>query len=103
MPEGDVASILRRFPRALGDLLTAPQPALGRVEASQRGGFALLVIWCLAAALSLRFANLADAVVGFEAGGGLRIVAVLVGELTDAIPVALGAALAVVVFAGPKR
>jgi thiol-disulfide isomerase/thioredoxin len=51
----------------------------------------------------LRFTNLADAVVGFEAGGGLRIVSVLVDELTQAVPVALGAALAIVMLAGSKR
>jgi thiol-disulfide isomerase/thioredoxin len=63
----------------------------------------MLIAWSLLAALGLRFANLADAVVGFEAGGGLRVLSVLVGELTQAIPVALAAALAIVVAAGAKR
>ena len=96
-------SRLRKFPLALGELLIAPGRALRDIERREAGGFALLITWCLAAALGLRFANLADAVVGFEAGGGLRVVAVLVGELTQAIPVALGAALAIVILAGSKR
>ncbi len=103
MAEGDLVSSLRRFPRVLGDLLTAPDRALGEIAVAERGGFNVLVIWCLGAAVGLRFMDLADAVVGFEAGGGLRVVSVLVGELTQAIPVALGAALAIVVLAGSKR
>lgn len=103
MAEGDLVSDLRRFPQAVGDLLTAPGRALGKIETAERGGFSVLIAWCLAAALGLRFTDLADAVVGFEAGGGLRIVSVLVGELTQAIPVALAAALAIVVLAGSKR
>lgn len=63
----------------------------------------MLIAWSLLAALGLRFANLADAVVGFEAGGGLRVVSVLVGEVSQAIPVALAAALAIVIAAGAKR
>jgi len=99
----ELTSSLRRFPGALGDLLTAPGHALREVERRQGGGFWMLVTWCLVAAVSLRFANLADAVVGFEAGGGLRILSVLVGELTQAIPAALAAALGIVLLAGPRR
>ena len=83
--------------------MVAPQRALREIERKEGGGFWVLIAWSLLAALGLRFANLADAVVGFEAGGGLRVVSVLVGELSQAIPVALVAALAVVVAAGTKR
>ncbi|MBC8134121.1 MAG: TlpA family protein disulfide reductase [Deltaproteobacteria bacterium] len=103
MASGEFVVHLRDSPRALGDLLAAPTRALRGIETRESGGFWILVAWCLAAAIGLRFTNLADAVVGFEAGGGLRIVAVLVGELTQAIPAALGAALAIVVLAGAKR
>lgn len=103
MASGELASNLRRFPGALGDLLAAPHRALREIESQESGGFWILVTWCLVAAVALRFAGLADAVVGFEAGGGLRVLAVLVGELTQAIPAALGAALAIVLLAGPKR
>jgi thiol-disulfide isomerase/thioredoxin len=101
--KGEFASDLRQFPRRLGDLLIAPVRALGEIETRQRGGFGALVTWSLIAAVGLRFTSLADAVIGFEAGGGLRIVSVLVAELTQAIPVALAAALLVVVLAGAKR
>ena len=103
MAQSDFAWQLRRFPQSVGGLLTAPRRALGEIETAERGGFSVLVIWCLLAAMTLRFSRLADAVVGFEAGGGVRIISVLVAELTEAIPVALFAALAVVVLAGPKR
>lgn len=83
--------------------MIAPHRALGEIETAERGGFSVLLTWCLFAAIALRFSNLADAVVGFEAGGGVRIISVLVGELTEAIPAALIAALAVVVLAGSKR
>ena len=76
---------------------------MGEVETRESGGFWMLVAWCLAAAVALRFANLADAVVGFEAGGGLRVLSVLVAELTQAIPAALGAAVIIVALAGAKR
>jgi thiol-disulfide isomerase/thioredoxin len=101
--QGEFAARLRGFPGLLGDLLSAPGRALGVIETAGRGGFGLLVTWCLFAAIALRFVNLADAVVGFQAGGGLRVVSVLVSELTQAIPAALGAALAIVVLAGAKR
>ena len=103
MAPGEFASNLRGFPRTLGDVLTAPRRALGDIERREGGGFWILIAWSLVAALGLRFANLADALVGFEAGGGLRVISVLVGELTQAIPVALGAALVIVVAAGAKR
>lgn len=103
MPSGELTSNLRRFPQALGGLLATPEQALRDVERRESGGFWILVAWSLIAAVGLRFTNLADAVVGFEAGGGLRLLSVLVAELTLAIPAALGAALAIVVLAGPKR
>jgi thiol-disulfide isomerase/thioredoxin len=94
---------VRRFPQTVGGLLIAPGRALGDIERAERGGFSVLVIWCLAAGLALRFVNLADAVAGWNAGGGVRVVSVLVGELTQAVPAALAAALAIVVLAGAKR
>ncbi|HEY4187487.1 MAG TPA: TlpA disulfide reductase family protein [Polyangia bacterium] len=94
---------LRRFPRVLGGLLVAPARALREIEAVEKGGFFLLVGWCLAAAITLRFVNLADAFAGLDAGGGMRVVSVVVGELTEAVPVALVAALVIVVGAGGKR
>jgi cytochrome c biogenesis protein CcmG/thiol:disulfide interchange protein DsbE len=103
LAQNELASALRRFPQVLGGLLIAPRRALGEIENAERGGFSALLAWCLFAAIALRFSNLADAVVGVEAGGGVRIISVLVGELTEAIPVALIAALAVVVLAGSKR
>lgn len=96
-------STVARFPRTLGDLLVAPRRALREIDGRERGGFGALLLWCLVAALGLRFASLADAVVGFDAGGGLRVLSVLVGELTEAVPIALGAAVLVVIAAGPKR
>jgi thiol-disulfide isomerase/thioredoxin len=87
----------------LGDLLAAPRKALSAIEIAGRGGFGVLVTWCVFAAIALRFVNLADAVIGFQAGGGLRVLSVLVSELTQAIPAALGAAVIIVVLAGAKR
>ena len=55
------------------------------------------------AAIGLRFMNLADALVGLDAGGGLRVLSVLIAELTEAVPVALGASLVVIAAAGGKR
>jgi thiol-disulfide isomerase/thioredoxin len=101
--QNELAASLRRFPLVIGDLLTAPGRGLAQIAAAERGGFSVAVAWCLAAAIALRFTNLTDAVVGFEAGGGMRIVSVFASELTQAIPAALGAALAIVVLAGPKR
>ncbi|MEO5768392.1 MAG: TlpA disulfide reductase family protein [Polyangia bacterium] len=103
MASGELALNLRRFPAALGAVLITPGAAMREVEARESGGFWMLVAWSLVAAVTLRFANLADAVVGFEAGGGLRVLSVLVGELTQAIPAALASALAIVVLAGAKR
>jgi len=96
-------STLLRFPRTLGEVLVAPRRALREIDSRERGGFSALVIWALIAAIGLRFTALADAVIGFEAGGGLRVVSVLVGELTEAVPIALGASLLVVIAAGAKR
>jgi thiol-disulfide isomerase/thioredoxin len=96
-------STLLRFPRTLGEVLVAPRRALREIDARERGGFSALVIWALLAAIGLRFTALADAVIGFEAGGGLRVVSVLVSELTEAVPVALVASLLVVIAAGGKR
>ena len=103
MPKGELAAQLLRFPRTLGTLLTAPARALRQIEAVEKGGFFLLVGWCLAAAVTLRFVNLADAFAGMDAGGGMRVVSVVVGELIEAVPVALAAALVIVVGAGAKR
>ena len=98
-----IASLVRGFPSALGRLLVAPVTALGDIDAAERGGFSLLVGWCLVAAVALRFVNLADALVGLDAGGGLRVLSVLIAELTEAVPVALGASLVVIAGAGGKR
>ena len=87
----------------VGALLVAPGAALREIEAAEKGGFAVLVGWCLVAALALRFVNLADAFLGLDAGGGLRALSVVVAELTEAVPVALGAALVIVIGAGKKR
>ncbi|HEX2658648.1 MAG TPA: TlpA disulfide reductase family protein [Polyangia bacterium] len=103
MPASELAALVRRFPATVGALLVTPRAALREIQAAEKGGFSVLVGWCLAAAVALRFISLADAFVGLEAGGGMRIVSVLVGELTDAVPVALGAALLIVVGAGAKR
>lgn len=81
----------------------APRTALREIDASERGGFSALVIWCLLAAVALRFAGLAEAVVGWEAGGLRSLLAVLVGELTEAVPVAIAASLLIVVSAGRRR
>lgn len=94
---------VRRFPRAVGALLVTPGTALREIAAAEKGGFGVLVGWCLVAAVALRFVNLADAFLGLDAGGGLRAISVLVGELSEAVPVALGAALVVVIGAGSKR
>jgi thiol-disulfide isomerase/thioredoxin len=94
---------VRRFPRTVGALLVTPGAALREIQAEEKGGFGVLVGWCLVAAVALRFVNLADAFLGLDAGGGLRAISVLVGELTEAVPVALGAALVVVIGAGSKR
>ena len=87
----------------VGGLLVTPGAALREIGAAEKGGFGVLVGWCLVAAVALRFVNLADAFLGLDAGGGLRAISVLVGELTEAVPVALGAALVVVIGAGSKR
>jgi thiol-disulfide isomerase/thioredoxin len=94
---------VRGFPARLGALITDPERALAAIETSGRGGFSLLLMWCLATALTLRFADLADALVGYDAGGGMRVVSVLAGELSQAIPLALGASLAIVLLAGSRR
>jgi thiol-disulfide isomerase/thioredoxin len=60
-------------------------------------------MWCLAAAVALRFTELADAIVGYQAGGGLRVVSALAGEMSQAVPLALAAALAIIVLAGKRR
>jgi hypothetical protein len=99
----DLLAQVRRFPARVGALLVRPGAALREIEAAEKGGFGVLVGWCLAAAVTLRFVNLADAFLGLDAGGGLRAISVLVGELTEAVPVALGAALVVVIGAGSKR
>jgi thiol-disulfide isomerase/thioredoxin len=101
--EADLRSTLRRFPRTLGDLLVSPRAALRELDARERGGFSALVLWCLLAAVALRFAGLAEAVVGWEAGGLRQLLSVLVGELTEAVPVAIGASLLIVIAAGSKR
>ncbi|HEY8922884.1 MAG TPA: hypothetical protein VIU64_00815, partial [Polyangia bacterium] len=98
-----LASLVRGFPSALGRLLATPATALRDIDVAERGGFTLLVGWCLVAAIALRFVNLADAVVGMDAGGGLRVLSVLIAELTEAVPVALGASLVVIAGAGRKR
>ena len=103
MAGSELGAHVRRFPAAVGALLVAPRAALREIEAAEKGGFSVLCGWCLAAAVALRFISLADAFIGLEAGGGMRIVSVLVGELTDAVPVALGAALLIVLAAGAKR
>jgi len=100
---GELVAQVKRFPSAVGALLLTPRTALREIEAAEKGGFSVLVGWCLAAAVTLRFISLADAFMGLEAGGGMRIISVLVGELTDAVPVALGAALLIVIGAGTKR
>jgi thiol-disulfide isomerase/thioredoxin len=101
--KSEFAAQLRRLPQTLGTLLVAPTHALRRIEAAERGGFFLLVAWCVAAALTLRFVDLADAFMGLDAGGGMRLVSVVVSELTEAVPVALAAALLIVIGAGAKR
>lgn len=103
MPKSELAAQVRRFPRTLGALLVAPYRALREIETAEKGGFFLLVAWSLAAAVALRFVNLADAFAGMDEGGGMRLVSVIVGELSEAVPVALAAALAIVVGAGAKR
>ena len=103
MPRSELAAQVLRFPRTLGGLLVAPGRSLREIEAAERGGFFLLVAWCLLAGLTLRFVNLADAFAGMEDGGGMRLVSVMVGELTEAVPVALAVALAIVIGAGAKR
>jgi len=103
VPKSEFASQLRRLPQTLGTLLIAPARALGRVASAERGGFFVLVAWCVAAALTLRFVDLADAFLGLDAGGGMRLVSVVVSELTEAVPVALAAALVIVIGAGSKR
>ena len=52
---------LRRFPAALGAVIITPGAAMREVEARESGGFWMLVAWSLVAAVTLRFANLADA------------------------------------------
>lgn len=103
MPKGEFTAQLRRLPQTLGTLLIAPARALRQIEAAERGGFFLLVAWCVAAALTLRFVDLAEAFLGLDAGGGMRLVSVVVSELTEAVPVALAAALLIVIGAGRKR
>ena len=103
MPESEILTQLRTFPSRLGAAMVSPRAALADIERSGRGGWSLLMMWCLAAAISLRFMYLVDAIVGFDAGGGMRIVSVLAGELTQAIPVVGGAALVIVLMAGPRR
>ena len=103
MAQSEFASQLRRLPQTLGTLLIAPARALRQIEAAERGGFFVLVAWCVAAALTLRFVDLADAFMGLDAGGGMRLVSVVVSELTEAVPVALAAALLIVIGAGKKR
>jgi len=103
VPKSEFAAQLRRLPQTLGTLLIAPARALRQIAAAERGGFFLLVSWCVAAALTLRFVDLADAFMGLDAGGGMRLVSVVVSELTEAVPVALGAALLIVIGAGAKR
>ena len=98
-----IAALVRRFPSTLGRVLVTPAAVLRDIDAAERGGFSLLVIWCLVAAVALRFVNLADALVGLDAGGGLRVLSVLIAELTEAVPVALGASLLVIAGAGGKR
>jgi len=101
--KSEFAAQVRRLPQTLGTLLIAPVRALRQIAAAERGGFFLLVSWCIAAALTLRFVDLADAFMGLDAGGGMRLVSVVVSELTAAVPVALAAALVIVIGAGPKR
>lgn len=103
MPKSEFALQLRRLPQTLGTLLVAPARALRQIAATERGGFFVLVAWCVAAALTLRFVDLADAFLGLDAGGGMRLVSVVVSELTEAVPVALAAALLIVIGAGGKR
>ena len=103
MAGSELAGHIRRFPRVLGALVVSPGPALREIEVAQKGGFSGLVIWCVLAAVTLRFVSLADAIVGFDAGGGMRVVSVLVAELTGAVPIALGGALAIVILAGSRR
>jgi len=103
VPKSDFAAQVRRLPQTLGTLLLAPSRVLRQIEAAERGGFFVLVAWCVAAALTLRFVDLADAFLGMDAGGGMRLVSVVVSELTEAVPVALGSALLIVLGAGGKR
>ena len=103
MADSELLAEVRGFPARLGTLLIDPRRALAAIEATGRGGLGLLLMWCVAAALALRFTDLAEALSGYEAGGGLRVVAVLAGELSQAIPMALGAALTIVVLAGARR
>jgi thiol-disulfide isomerase/thioredoxin len=101
--ESELWTQLRSFPLRLGGLVASPARALGTIEAAGRGGFSLLLMWCLAAAVALRFTELADAVVGYQEGGGLRVVSALAGELSQAVPLALAAAVVIILLAGNRR
>ena len=103
MAKSEFVSQLQRLPQTLGTLLIAPARALRQIAVAERGGFFVLVAWCIAAALTLRFVDLADAFMGLDAGGGMRLISVVVSELTAAVPVALAAALLIVIGAGQKR
>jgi cytochrome c biogenesis protein CcmG/thiol:disulfide interchange protein DsbE len=101
--DSELLAEVRGFPARLGTLMIDPRRALAAIEATGRGGLSLLLMWCVAAALTLRFTDLAEALSGYEAGGGLRVVSVLAGELSQAIPMALGAALTIVLLTGARR
>src|SRR5450432_1725779 len=83
--DSELLAEVRGFPARLGTLMIDPRRALAAIEATGRGGLSLLLMWCVAAALTLRFTDLAEALSGYEAGGGLRVVSVLAGELSQAI------------------
>src|SRR5947207_1440774 len=55
MRSSELMALVRRFPGAVGALLVTPGAALREIAAAEKGGFGVLVGWCLVAAVSLRF------------------------------------------------
>lgn len=103
MSERDLKWHLFRFGRTVGEILVAPRRALTEIDAAESGGVSAVIGWTLAAALTLRFSALADAIAGVDSGGAIRILAVVAQEMIRAVPVVLVAAVAVAIAAGSRR
>jgi thiol-disulfide isomerase/thioredoxin len=101
----DFLRVLLGLPARVGQMVTAPDPALARVEA-EGGGLRDALALVVAAVVAFRLPELVHAVLnvaGPTSGAFMRLVALFAGEARHAAWFVLPAAVAVTFFAGKGR